>query len=69
MRDLVIEQDESEEIYEMACRKLYISNTFGPLNVKNLDYKEIEFLELPLSDDGIRATHTIEAAIPILVSK
>lgn len=69
MRELVIEQDESEEFYEMACRNMYITNTFGPLNVKTLDYKEIEFFELPLSDDGVRATHTIEAAIPVAVKR
>lgn len=65
MRKMFIEQDNSEEFYEMACRNLCITHTFGPLNVKNLDYKEVEFFELPLSDDGIRATHTIEAALPV----
>lgn len=65
MRELILEQNNSEEFYEMTCRNLCIAKTFGPLNVKNLDYKEVEFLEFPLSDDGIRATHTIEAALPV----
>jgi len=65
MNDLAVHHEDADQFYEMACRKLYITNTIGPLNVRNLDYKEIEFFELPLSDDGIKATHTIEAAIPI----
>src|SRR3546814_10666957 len=48
----------------MNCRNLMVALTTGPLNVINRTYKSVSYLELPLSDDGRRASNTIEAALP-----
>lgn len=55
-----INSTETNAIYEMACENMLISRTMGPLNVRNRDFHEVEYLELPCSDDGSRATHSIE---------
>ncbi len=47
--------------YEMTCRRMLISRASGPLNLKGRDPIQATFVELPLSDDGVRATHTSEA--------
>ncbi len=57
--------DDTLELCQMACTRLLITTTIGPLNVKEHDYKMVEFMELPLSDTGERATHTIEAFVPV----
>jgi hypothetical protein len=49
------------ESYEMACRQMPITRTPGPLNLKGRDPIRVSFVELPLSDGGLRATHTFEA--------
>lgn len=65
MTSIAVQNTNAIEFYEMACKNLYVTHTIGPLNVRELDYKAVEYMEMPLSDDGVRATHTIEAAIPI----
>lgn len=59
-----IEREEAGEFYEMASRELLIAHTIGPLNLKDRDYREVAYLELPLSDDGKQATHSIELVLP-----
>lgn len=51
------------EFYEMTCRQMLIARTSGPLNLKGREHVLTTLLEFPLSDDGIRATHTLEALI------
>ncbi len=50
---------------EFICRNLYISYMEGPLNMKGREFKSVRYLELPLSDDGSRAHHTLESILPI----
>lgn len=51
------------EFYEMACRQLLIARTSGPLNLKGREHIHATFVDFPLSDDGLRATHTFEAML------
>lgn len=64
MDRLYVEKQNRDVFDEMNCRNLTISLITGPLNIRNRTYKRAIYLELPLSDDGSRATHTIEAVIP-----
>ena len=49
------------EFNEMTCRQMLISRISGPLNLKGREHVEATFVEFPLSDDGLKATHTLEA--------
>lgn len=49
---------------EMNCRNLMISRVTGPLNVVGKTFSQVIYLELPLSDDGQRASGTVEAVVP-----
>ncbi len=49
------------EFNEMTCRQMLISRISGPLNYKGREHVEVTFVEFPLSDDGLKATHTLEA--------
>lgn len=69
IQELAIHREEVDEFYEMACTEMYFTHTVGPLNVKNRDFLNIEFFELPLSNDDGLATHTIEAALQVPTSK
>jgi len=60
--ELAVEDEFADKFYEMACREMLIAHTKG-VNVKGREHRKVEFLELPLSDDGRRATQTIEAFI------
>ena len=51
----------SMEFYEMACRQMLITRVSGPLNLKGREHIQVTFVEFPLSDDGLKATHTLEA--------
>lgn len=63
LEDMRVEHPDSMEFYEMTCRKMLISRQSGTLNFKGREHVPIIFVELPLSDDGQRATHTLEALI------
>ncbi len=51
------------EFYEMTCGGMLISRASGPLETKGHGHVQATFVEFPLSDDGIRATHALEAMI------
>jgi hypothetical protein len=51
------------EFYEMVCRQMLISRTTGSLSLKGRESFLSTLVEFPLSDDGLRATHTIEALL------
>ncbi len=51
------------EFNEMTCRQMLISRISGPLNYKGREHVEATFVEFPLSDDGLKATHTLEALL------
>ncbi len=51
------------EFYEMTCRGMLISRASGPLDIKGRGHIQATFVEFPLSDDGIMATHALEALI------
>jgi hypothetical protein len=51
------------EFNEMTCRQMLISRISGPLNLKGREHVEATFVEFPLSDDGLKATHTLEALL------
>ena len=64
MDRVYVEKLNRDEFDEMNCRSLTIALTTGPLNAINRTYKSVSYLELPLSDDGKRASSTIEAVLP-----
>ena len=51
------------EFYEMTCSGMLISRASGPLETKARRQVQATFVEFPLSDDGKRATHALEALI------
>ena len=61
LAELRVEHPFTLEFYEMVCREMLIARTSGPLNLKGREYIHATFLALPLSDDGLRATHVLEA--------
>lgn len=56
-----LENDITNSFYEMTCRDMRIARTVGPLNAKGREFVRVTFMEFPLSDDGVRVTHTLEA--------
>ena len=57
------------KIYEMATRNIYNSRTSGPINWQNREYVEATFVQLPLSETEVRATHSLALMIcPMSVS-
>ncbi len=63
LAEMQVEHPATIEFYEMTCGRMLISRTSGPLNLKGRDPIQATFVELPLSDDGLRSTHTMEALI------
>ena len=63
LEEMRVEDTAAMEFYEMTCRRMLISRTSGPLNYKGREHIQATFIELPLSDDGIRSTHALEALI------
>lgn len=61
--EIAVDFDNAVDFCEITCTDLLIAHTKGPLNIKNQDFKWVEYLELPCSDGGSRATHTIEAVL------
>ena len=51
------------EFYEMTCRQMLIARNSGPLNLRGREHVQAVFVAFPLSDDGLRATHTFEALL------
>ena len=49
------------EFYEMTCRQMLITRISGPVNLKGRAHIETIFVDIPLSDDGQRSTHSFEA--------
>ncbi len=63
LAELQVEHTATQEFYEMTCGRMLISRVAGPLNLKGREHIQATFVELPLSDDGLRASHTLEALI------
>ncbi len=63
LEDMRVEPSASMEFYEMTCRQMLISRQLGLLNFKGREHVKVTFVEFPLSDDGLRATQTLEALI------
>ncbi len=63
MEEMRVEPPGSMEFYEMTCRQLLISRQTGQLNFRGREHIQATFVEFPLSDDGLKATHTLEALI------
>lgn len=64
MNEVYSEQVVRDEFDEYACRNLFISYIEGPLNIKDRTFNTVKYLELPLSNDGETADHTIEIVHP-----
>ncbi len=58
-----VEPPAAMEFYEMNCRQMRISRLSGSLKIAGREHAQITFIEFPLSDDGLRATQTLEAMI------
>jgi hypothetical protein len=56
-----VEHPLTMEFYEMTCSRMLIARTSGGLNVIGREHVQATFVEFPLSDGGLRATHTLEA--------
>ena len=63
MEELRVEPPVAMEFYEMTCRRMLISRQSGLLNFRGREHIQVTFVELPLSDDEVRSTHTLEALI------
>ncbi len=63
LEEMRVEQPAAMEFYEMTCRQMLISRQLGSLNFKGREHVQVTFVEFPLSDDGLRATQTLEALI------
>ncbi len=63
LAEMRLENPAYMEFYEMTCRQMLISRASGPLDSKERERVQVIFVEFPLSDDGQRATHTLEALI------
>ncbi len=61
LAEMRVEHPVTREFYEMACRQIMITRISGPLNLKGRKHIQATFVAFPLSDDGLKATHTIEA--------
>jgi hypothetical protein len=61
LAEMKVEPRVTMEFYEMICRQMLISRTTGPLNIRGREHIRATFVEFPLSDDGLRATHALEA--------
>jgi len=61
LAEMRVEHPATMEFYEMTCRQMLISRQLGSLNFKGREHIQVTFVEFPLSDDGLRATQTLEA--------
>ncbi|MEQ9488579.1 MAG: hypothetical protein RIM72_06255 [Alphaproteobacteria bacterium] len=58
--DVAVDDTLSDRLYEKAATDLLFAYTKGT-NVVDRQHIQVEYLQLPLSDNGIHATHSIEA--------
>jgi hypothetical protein len=63
LAEMRVEYPVTMEFYEMTCRQMLIARTSGSLNLKGREHVLATLVEFPLSDDGIRATNTLEALV------
>lgn len=61
LAEIRIENPLTMEFYEMTCSRMLIARTSGSLNIERRDHLHTTFVEFPLSDDGLKTTHTLEA--------
>lgn len=54
-----------DEFDEMNCRNLTLSRITGPLNIAGKTFTRVIYFELPFSEDGKRASGTLEAVVPL----
>ena len=54
-----------DEFDEMNCRNLTLSRITGPLNIAGKTFTQVIYFELPFSEDGERASGTLEAVVPL----
>lgn len=64
MNEIYSEQLVRDEFDEFICSNLLVSYIEGPLNIKDRTYTNVRYLELPVSDEGQKADHTIEIVHP-----
>ena len=62
------ESIDRDEFDEMNCRNLTLSRITGPLNIVDRTFNRVIYFELPFSEDGKRASGTIEAVVPLNAS-
>ncbi len=60
LAEMRVEDPLGIEFYEMICRQMLFARTSGPVNLKGREHIQATFVDFPLSDDGLRATHTFE---------
>ncbi len=58
--EITVEDEISDKLYEKAATELLFAYTKGT-NIVDRQHLQVEYLQLPLSDNGIHATHSIEA--------
>ena len=63
LAEMQVENLANMEFYEMTCRQMLISRVSGPLTFKGREHVQVIFVEFPLSDDGTRATHSLEVLL------
>lgn len=63
LAELRVEHSFTLEFYELMCRQMLIARISGPLNLQGREHVQATFVALPLSDDGLKATHVLEALI------
>jgi hypothetical protein len=63
LADTRLEYSATMEFYEMTCSEMLIARTAGGINEVGREHVQATFVEFPLSDDGRRATHTLEAIV------
>lgn len=61
---IAIEDEISDRFYLKTCSEMLIAYQMG-VNIVHRQHIDVTFLELPLSDNGLHATHTIEAVARI----
>ena len=61
LAEMRLELPVTMEFYEMTCSQMLITRTSGSLNFQGRDHVHTTFVEFPLSSDGLKATHTLEA--------
>ncbi len=61
LTEMRLEESETMKFYEMTSSQMLIARTSGPINLIGREHVQVTFVEFPLSDDGLKATHTLEA--------